>query len=276
MPEADDQIRPAQPTNMKPLRSAEQSEVVGLDHGILSRTVKARHLSWEMLFGGFSGLVMGAVAGEACYWLSGQDDRLVCGALIGAGLGSMLGVSVGIAQRMIRGPFVRPDIGTIIGIITGVSPGLITALLMDNGHGLLSGGALLETLVGGPIVGLFIGAVFDRAFDACRRQAWCRGLVIATICLAVCGSLGWFMVCKPFGPDPNDLAKTAKSMILSEWQQNPRMRKSTIETVALARRTGIHYVGFFDATIDGRPQRFSLGVTVSGQTIGVTWEPVDE
>jgi hypothetical protein len=276
MAEADDHIRHSPLGDVQAPHSSKQPEVLGMEHGISARTVRARHLSRETIYGGFAGLVMGTLAGEGCFWLSGEAERLASGALIGAGIGSLVGALMGIAHRMIRGPFVRPSIATITGILSGLSPSLIAAIFIQNGNGLLVGGDLVEPLVCGPFLGLFIGALFDRAFDASHGQSWSKALAITTITVAVCGSLGGFMVLKPFGPNPNDLAKTAKSMILSKWREDPKMRNTTIESVTLARKIGAHYTGFFDATIDGWPQRFRLSVSTYGETIGVTWEPADE
>jgi hypothetical protein len=219
---------------------------------------------------------MGALAGEACCWLSGQDERLAGGALIGAGLGSIVGTVVAIAERMIRGTFVRPDIATVIGILIGLSPALITAVLMDNGYGLLSGGLLVEALIGGPIVGLLIGGVFDRAWEARHGQAWSSGLGAAIVGLTLGAGAAWFMASRPLGPDPNELATTAKSHMLRKLKEHPEVHDARIEKLTLVRQIGTRYTGFADATINGQPQRFSLTVIMAGRTIGLTWEPTDE
>jgi hypothetical protein len=73
MPEPEDQIRPA-PGNIA-RRSDEQSEMPWIEDDDLASNVMLRHWLRAVLSGGLAGLLMGGLAGEACCWLSGLDDR---------------------------------------------------------------------------------------------------------------------------------------------------------------------------------------------------------
>jgi hypothetical protein len=235
----------------------------------------SRRLPQAIVFGAIAGSMMGALVGEASFWLRGLDGNLAQGAWIGAILGSIGGVLIAIAERTIRGPFTRPDIATAIGIFYGLLPVLIGVIGIHSANASEPGGALIETLIGGPIVGLLIGALLDRAFEGICNKAWRKGIIVAVAGLSVSAAVAWGMVWKPLGPDPADLAQKTKNMIRRKWLENPELRHATIEKVTLIRETGMRYTGSFEATIDGQLERFRLTVIVSGQTIGATWEPSD-
>ena len=59
------------------------------------------------------------------------------------------------------------------------------------------------------------------------------------------------------------LAEQVRPLILTEWHKDPAARDARIESLTLAHQGGNNYAGTVDATVGGRPQKYTLTVTHS-------------
>lgn len=236
-----------------------------------------RILSPGMLFGGFVGLLMGALVGGACCWLALVTEFLWQGALIGAMIGSLGGAIIGVKERKARGDFGRPDIATIICVVYGLVPAILILLLgIGLVRGSFSGYLFLGAISGGPMVGLLLGAILDRAYEASLQKSWGAALGFGVAGVTAYSGIAFVIVTAPAGPDTKVLAAEARSLILREWQKKPELRGATIQNVTLVHKGGKLYTGFVDATIGGQAERLSVEVIVEGGTLELTLKPMNE
>jgi len=227
------------------------------------REKRLRKLPLGSVFGAFAGFLLGALAGAACCWKLGLTDSPRLWPLVGAVIGCFGGIVIGVKERKARGEFARPDIATIIGLVYGLCPALLTLL---GGLGLVRGRfsalALLGMAFTGPVIGLLIGAMLDRAYEAIRNKSW--GTAAGTSIAGIAAFLGVFYLIEVMntGPDTSGITREVKLLILEEWSQKPAMRGATIEKITLTTDDEFKYTGFVDATIDQQPEHLSLLVVV--------------
>jgi hypothetical protein len=237
---------------------------------------KTQKFPTGMLFGAFAGLLLGAVAAGACCWVVDENEFLWHGALVGAVIGPVGAAAIGVRERKARGDFVRPDIATITGVIYGLFPALLILFGGSGGiRGRFSGVLLLGAGCAGPMAGLLIGALLDRAYEASRGKLWRPALGFGLVSFAACIGILVLMARAAAGPDPDELAAAARSIILWEWRKDPDLQDAKIRKITLAHDHGKVYSGSFDAKIDGQVARFKLTVFVQGGDIEVRWLPMD-
>lgn len=224
-----------------------------------------------IVFGSVVGMLIGVPVGAAVCWLLALHEFRWQGALIGAVLGPLGGALIGW-----RGRQTGTNIATIICAVYGLLPGL----LLLGAAGIVKGSFSVYALVGlisiGPMVGLMIGAMFDRAYDEGHKNAWSKALGFGITGMAVCLGLAYFIAMLVPGLDPEKLAPQVKSSILKDWRKNPGLRGATIQKIALATEDGKLYKGFVEATIHDRAERFRLEVVVTGDFFNYTLEPLNE
>jgi hypothetical protein len=230
-----------------------------------------------MFFGALAGLLLGAVAAGACCWVVGQDEFFWHGTLAGAVIGPLGGAAIGVRERKTRGDLIRPDIAAIIGVAYGLLPALLIVL---GGVGLvrgkLSGLLLIGAGFAGPMSGLLIGGILDRAYEARRRKSWRAALGFGLVGSAAAIGILLLIARASSGPDPEELVAPTRSAILREWRKDPELQGVKIRNLTLARDSGNRYSGFFDAIIDGQALRHTVTVTVHDADIEVRWAPLDE
>lgn len=233
-----------------------------------------RRRIWGVLFGAFVGLLTGpAVAGVTC-WLTDWYEGLTLAVCVGAAIGPLGGAAVGLREPKGRGIVVRPDIATMICAGYGVLPAL---LMFAASIGTLGAGFSVLAGVGlaciGPMLGMLIGAVFDRAYEAMLQKAWIAGLLRCAVGAAVCAAITAGAFIAPYGPDPEDLARDARQAVREQWHQQGIVTV-LIRSLTVERVRGRQYTGVVDAVLDGQRARFRLAITVDGPEYTWTLDPL--
>jgi hypothetical protein len=123
-----------------------------------------------MVFGGVTGILVGSLAGIACYWIVGAANYLWDGGINGGLIGLPVGAIIGGVKRRQMGASIESNIATHIGILYGLIPG---TLFLLGGIGIVKGKfsvlVVLGAFFGCPTVGMFIGAVLDRIYESFLR-----------------------------------------------------------------------------------------------------------
>lgn len=254
----------------------------GADSSRLKDTVgrgekQQRSLLAGVGFGALVGLPLGAVASAECCLQMGLFDFLWHGVLIGSLTGSFGGALLGFTERKIRGDLVRPDIATFIGIVYGLLPALLTLLgSMGMVSGTLSGRLLIGSFFLCPMIGMLIGGILDRGFEAALTKSRSAALVFVISGLAACGGLLYGIDAAAYGPEPKDVIREARAIILTRWENQLELRNATIKKVTLVRKGRRMYTGFVDATIDGQSERMDLEVVVEDEILSLRLTPINE
>src|SRR5262249_5684113 len=162
-------------------------------------------------------------------------------------------------ERSLRGVLVRPDVATCVAVVFGLVVAVGVFVVVGPVFGALSARAFVIALFIGPVVGLIVGGVLDRAFEAGGRRPWAGRVWFGGFGLAVCVG-GVALILTKSDPPPETVAEKAREVIVVVWEVNPDMEGARIRKITLGPPTHRTYVGIIDATIDGRPVRFDLTV----------------
>lgn len=186
--------------------------------------------------------------------------------------GPIVGTLIGFTERKKRGDFVKPDIATIIGIVFGLLPALIFFFQGVSGvRGSFSLYSLVGAVFAGPMIGLVAGGILDRAFEEWQKRSWGVALAFAVMGVAVCIGLVCLFDALAYGPDPKEVARNTRKLLISEWNTSPNTPDAVIHNLTLVRKDRISYTGFADVSFSGHPQRFLLKVAVEGEMLEVSW-----
>lgn len=231
--------------------------------------------------GAASGLVIGALlgglSGMATCWLMGSPDYLSLSGMIGIGVGAVFGAVIGRIERRRQGEISRGDAASIIGCIFGLAPSVLVFILGGGGiHNRLTTYAMVGMTMFGPMAGLVIGGLFDRAAEAFRHRTRREAATSALIGLAACTLLGWFLATSPLHPDLALITRRTKSLMIEQWRLDPLTNDATIQDAKLIRERDGLYEGIVHATIDGRAKRFAVIVEVNGNELRASWNSIDE
>ncbi|MCI0378902.1 MAG: hypothetical protein L0215_14945 [Gemmataceae bacterium] len=229
-----------------------------------------------LFFGAFVGLLMGGLVGLACCWICDLQEFVWLGILAGVLVGSLVGALLGKAERRIRGELVRPDIATIIGVLYGIVPSLALLLGIGEVRGLRSGLLWLGLVFVGPAVGLLIGAILDRAYEASRNNSWLWAVGFGLTGLAAAVGAALLITKLMQGPDPRELAREVWPALLKAWQWQPELKNAAIRKINLVHVGGREYSGLVDTEIGERALKFRLKVVVYARTLDLEWKRIDE
>jgi hypothetical protein len=121
--------------------------------------------------GALDGFFLGFPSALACFWLLDSDGPFwiwLCGGVL---IGSVVGAPVGWLETRRGRPIADLNIATHLGIFYGLLPG---TLLLVGGvpmiRGRFSGYVILGLFFAGPMLGMLIGGVLDRACDSLFRN----------------------------------------------------------------------------------------------------------
>src|SRR5262249_37099525 len=240
------------------LRAGDAAELAGTPAGERGDVGQPRHWAAGSLFGALAGLAMGAVVGPACCWLTGAFELFWNGVLIGGILGALVGAVIGPRERT-RSRLVRPDTATLICGLFGVIPALLICLQCAG----VAGGRFTILLFIGvvftaPMLGLLVGGVLDRSFEACLNKSWGRAFVFAIAGLAACLGLIWALDALAYGPEPEEIARRARAGMITEWRKSPDGEDAKIHELTLERTGRLTYAGVAVATYAGQRKRFRV------------------
>lgn len=278
-PDVEHQLQPQPDIGEPPVLSGGLAESLSVQDVIQRHEQRQRTVTAGTLFGALVGLLMGAVAGAACCWLTGQLRFFYQAVLIGTLAGTIVGALIGLKERKTRGQLVRPDIATFICVVYALLPALLFILQGISGvRGRFSGYLLVGAVFAGPMIGLLIGGILDRAFEEFQKKSWGVALPFAVLGIALCIGLVCLFDALAYGPDPKEVGRNVRTLLLSEWNKTPHVRDAEIDNVTLIRKDRTQYSGFADVTIAGRTERLLLEVVVEGEMLEVSWtnEPVGE
>src|SRR5262245_62104530 len=259
------EVRAGEPPPSAPISIGESHEAPG----------QPPHWAAGSLFGAIVGLAMGAVAGAACCWLSGAFELFWDGVLIGGVLGSLVGAIIGRRERT-RGRLVRPDSATRICVLFGAIPSLLICLQCAGlAGGAFSVGLFLGLVWAAPMLGLLVGGVLDRSFEACLNRSWRRALVLGLAGLAACLGLIWTLDALACGPDPEDVARKARAIIITKWRNGPDGEDAKIHEITLKRTGRLTYAGTAEATRAGLRERLRVEAWLDNELVWVRRTPLD-
>ena len=271
-PEAEHRIQPRADVGELPPSSGDITDSPRVQDSTRRAERRQRTVAAGTVFGAFVGLPMGAVLGAACCWLIGQFDFLSNGVLIGIFIGPLAGAFIGFMERKLRGDLVRPDTATFIGIVFGLFPALLLGLGGLSGvTGRFSGYLLVGAVFVGPMCGLLIGGILDRAFEESLKKSWGMAVTFAVLGVAVCVGLVCLIDSAAYGPDPKEVSREAKKIITREWSMDPELRDAAVQNVTLEHKGRTTYTGFANVTFAGQPERLSLEVLAEGDMLTVSW-----
>jgi hypothetical protein len=202
----------------------------------------------DVTFGALVGLFVGAPVGAATCALLGLDEYCWPGALFGVALGALVGGLFGIWKRKRAIDRASWDVATYLCIAYGLVPALILFVTENVQY-------LMEAVWLGPLAGLMVGALFDRAREALFRNTPWRALRLGA--LAVAGCLGLLLVAPwlPYGPEPARLTQAVRSDLLREFEKDARVDVSTLK-----RDSGPRYSGTVRVTAGGHTEQFRVAV----------------
>jgi hypothetical protein len=207
-----------------------------------------------------------------------QQRSLFAGVVFGALVGLPLGAVAGAACcLLIRGDLIRPDIATLIGIVYGLLPAL---LILLGGMGIVRGKSSGYLLIGSvfvcPMIGLLIGGILDRAFEAALTKSRSAALLFGIMGVAACGGLVYGIDTAAYGPEPKEVVREARAIILTEWENKPELQKATIQKMTLVRTGRRTYTGFVEATIDGQLEQLAIEIVVEERTLSLRLTPANK
>ncbi|MBM4069277.1 MAG: hypothetical protein FJ271_10075 [Planctomycetes bacterium] len=229
---------------------------------------RSKTLPAALIVGVLAGIPVGSVVGTGCCWLIEYLDHIWVGALLGAVGGALAGGLIAFAERQVRGELVRPDTATMVAVVLNLIPALLILLFNLAWSGKMS--YWLATMVfAGPLLGLLIGGMLDRSYEAFQRGALGGSFVFAFIGLAGCGGLLFAIDQAAYGPSPNQVARETRDLLASEWRDDKEMNRATLDQVTLTRKGRNTYEGFADVSFDVFRERLALEVTVKYGMISV-------
>ncbi len=229
-----------------------------------------------VVFSLFAGAMLGATLGAVVPWLIDRFEFFWPGVGLGALAGAGLGLPLGRIYRVRWGRSTRAHFGTVLGVIYGIIPSL---LLVAQGIGELrgrnSGYVLMGCLFAGPMAGLILGGILDRAFEEYQRQHGgvavrfaLTSLVVA--CLAI-GLFDWLAQ----GPDPEVLSYRVEQILNSHWRAKSGKGSMRTRSIHLTRTGRLEYDGVIEALFDGKPLQLRAEVVLENNMIHIRCKEVD-
>ena len=236
------------------------------------RTVRA-----GTVFGAIVGVLMGSVVGAGFCWVTGQFESLWQAVLAGALAGPFVGGFIGFRERKARGDSAKPDIAIFIFIVGGLLLGLLVGFLgIFAVRGKFSASLLLGAICGGPMIGLVIGGILDRAFEEWLKKSWVAASKFAVAGVGACIGIIYLVDFMGYGPDPDEVSRDAARVIRSEWSNDPNYQDAKVHQVTLSQTGRRKYAGFVEASIAGKPERLEIDVIVDDTSISVQFRPANE
>jgi hypothetical protein len=234
-------------------------------------------LSERMAFKAFAGLLMGAPTGAACCWLTEMFDQFWLHVAIGAAAGAFIGLILGFRAPKVQKPPARLNLASNLCASYGVLLSLLLFVQCAGGiQGKQSGMVFIGFLFAGPLAGLLLGGILDRAFEEFKMRK--QFLAIGTTFIAIAASASTIVLfdwlC--YGPDTEFIASRIETMVVSEFELRREIKKARIQHLDVHRNGRFGYVGSFDATFDGQPKRMTFEAMIEDGRLSLEMKTVNE
>lgn len=240
-------------------------------HPPLDRTVVCTRCAGT-IFGAIIGVPIGGLCVGVCAWLIDYGDYAWEAWLAGALVGLPGGAIVGFLERTKRGQLPSADTATYVGGVFG----LVISLLFLTGTGILVGGGNLTFFVwfgmlcAGPMLGILVGAIFDRVYESGRLGERTSAIGFAFLGLTICVAPA-FLIVSHSDPDPREVEKDAMKLVLEHWRFDPVMKKARVRKVTLGPPIHREYEGEMEVMMEGQVIPYELTVSVRHGQIKGSW-----
>ena len=232
-------------------------------------------LAERMAFKAFSGLLMGAATGAACCWLIDMFDHFWQYVAVGASAGAVVGLMLGLKAPKARKSLARVNLATNLCASYSVLLSLLFFVQCAGGvPGKGTGMVFIGCLFAGPMAGLLLGAILDRAFEEFKMRKPILAIGSALIAIAASASTVLLFDWLCYGPDTEFIASRIETMLVSEWELRRDIKKARIQHLDVRRNGRFGYVGSFDATLDGQTTRMTFEARIEDGELSVESKPV--
>jgi hypothetical protein len=175
------------------------------------------------------------------------------------------GMVIGTLERWYRGYLARPDTATYVCVAYGCA----AAFLVVPGGGLVTGRLsamlFLGMIFAGPAVGLLIGAMLDRSYEASFKKHTGESLRYGFAATAVTAGILYGLALATRPADPKVVAEAVRAVIQWQWSGKPELRGARVRDVSLSYEGDGAYEGFAYAIIGGETVRLRLKVVYDDQ-----------
>jgi hypothetical protein len=250
------------------IQPAPEPKPPGLGDGVptAATEIAPGQLWFGVVFGGAVGAVFGALLGGGAVRLAGELDYAWRGFLFGGLAGFPAGAAIAAVERWIRGRFSRPDVATHVGAVLGLLPAVLMLFAAAGAvRGVMTFFLALGLVFVGPMLGMLIGALFDRAVEASQRAAWFTSLKFFLAAILVCGGLAYAISRPPAGPDLKSLTNRVRAVIIHEIRADPGHEDTSVDGFSLNHDGDNRYSGTMEVSLKGRIDRFRVTVTVQDE-----------
>lgn len=211
-------------------------------------------------------------AGAATCYVVGEWDRMQLSVVLGAAFGAVVGIAIVAISRLRNGEGPRQDVGAATGFIVGLSPAMMTVLKLG---GELSGALVVGAAFVGPMIGLLLGALLDRATDELRDRRWGAAALFGGVGVGLCAGVASWIDSAAYGSPPDEIAMIVQELITESWSEDPLMEGAVVERLRIHREGRRGYRGTFTTAIAEFDMPFEVQAWDDGDAVRVEWEPAE-
>jgi MFS family permease len=215
---------------------------------------------------------LGMAAGAATCYVLGEWDQMQLSVVLGAALGAVVGIAIVAVSRLRTGEGPRQDVGAAAGFIVGLSPAMMIVFKLG---GELSGMLVAGAAFVGPMIGLLLGALLDRATDELRDGRWGAAVLFGGLGVGLCSGLVSWIDSGAYGKPPEEVATIVQELIAESWSEDPLMEGAIVDKLQLRREGRRSYRGTFTTAIAEFDMPFTVQAWDDGDAVRVEWEPAE-
>lgn len=218
------------------------------------------------------GTPLGMTSGAATCYVAGEWDQMLLSVVLGAAFGAVVGIAIVAVSRLRTGEGPRQDVGAAAGFIVGLSPAMLIVFKLG---GELSGMLVAGAAFVGPMIGLLLGALLDRATDELRDRRRGAAALFGAAGVGLCAGLVSWIDSGAYGKPPEEVAGIVRELITDSWSEDPQMEGAVVERLRIRRDGRRSYRGTFTTAIAEFDVPFEVQAWDDGDAIRVEWEPAE-